>query len=279
MADELWLTLKGPRDDEKGVLIDDLMAVVKGLQDAMRMMVEHMGGRQPSPGQPPTWVRDQSALRLVATRTGSFVGALALEPPPDGQSYMDNYGSKALYALRNWDGEKGSTLPDPVTDKLFATISTLSDDVRLWIGSADDPRKIEVKRRDRTARSPSETEEALLQGWLSEVNWDKQTAQLHRYEGGYVRLKFGDALYGEMLQLATQYVEIKGSGVFNPKDEWSTVLVEQISGSRSWHQPFDLEAFRNDPNPKLFEPENMVTVSEPFDVDEFIRTIHEGRDV
>ena len=279
MANELWLTLKGPRDDEKGVLIDDLMAVVKGLQDAMRMMVEHMGGRQPGPGQPPTWVRDQSALRLVVTRTSSFVGALALEPPPDGQSYMDNYGSKALDALRNWDGEEGSTLPAPVTDKLFATISTLSDDVRLWFGSADDPRKIEVKRRYRTARSPSETEEALLQGWLSEVNWDKQTAQLHRYEGGYVRLKFGEALHGAMLRLATQYVEIKGSGIFNPKDEWSTVLVEQISGSRSWHEPFDLEAFRNDPNPKLFDAEKVVTISEPFDVDEFIHIIHEGRDV
>ncbi len=54
--------------------------------------------------------------------------------------------------------------------------------------------------------------------------------------------------------------------------------VEQVSGTRSWREPFDIDALLNDPNPKVFDPDNVVTVSEPFDVDEFIRTIHEGRD-
>ena len=42
---------------------------------------------------------------------------------------------------------------------------------------------------------------------------------------------------------------------------------------------FDLEAFLNAPNPRIFDPERVVTASEPFDVDEFVRVIHEGRDI
>ncbi len=44
-------------------------------------------------------------------------------------------------------------------------------------------------------------------------------------------------------------------------------------------QPFDVDRFVNDPEPKVFDPNRIVPASEPFDVDEFIRTIHEGRDV
>ena len=31
-------------------------------------------------------------------------------------------------------------------------------------------------------------------------------------------------------------------------------------------------------NPKIFDPDNLVTASEPFDVDEFVAIIHAGRD-
>ena len=42
-------------------------------------------------------------------------------------------------------------------------------------------------------------------------------------------------------------------------------------------QPFDLEAVLNDPNPKFFSREKILTASEPFDVEEFNRIIREGR--
>ena len=42
-------------------------------------------------------------------------------------------------------------------------------------------------------------------------------------------------------------------------------------------EPFDLEAFFNSPKPKVFDPENVVRASEPFDV-EFIRYTHEARE-
>lgn len=82
-----------------------------------------------------------------------------------------------------------------------------------------------------------------------------------------------------MRLLATDYVEVRGSGQFDSHGDWKTVLAHQVTATRSNHQPFDLEAFLRDPNPKSLDPDKVVTASEPFDVDEFIRTIHQGRDV
>ncbi len=39
-----------------------------------------------------------------------------------------------------------------------------------------------------------------------------------------------------------------------------------------------MDEFLNDPNPKIFDPDNLVTASEPFDIDEFVNIIHSGRD-
>ena len=55
--------------------------------------------------------------------------------------------------------------------------------------------------------------------------------------------------------------------------------VGQLKRTPAPLEPFDVGRFLNDPAPKTFDSETVVTASEPFDVDEFIRTIHEGRDV
>ena len=136
-----------------------------------------------------------------------------------------------------------------------------------------------MKRIKRVAKSDPEPETALLHGWLKEVNWDKGTAQLHDVLGGYTRLVFDSALSLDMQRLATQFVEVRGSGRLDADDDWTSVHVEGISGTPSGREPFDLDAVVNDPNPKLFDPDRMVTAREPFDVDEFVRVIHEGRDV
>ena len=85
-------------------------------------------------------------------------------------------------------------------------------------------------------------------------------------------------MHGEMRRLATQFVEVRGNGLINKNDRWQWVLVEEITETRSSNEPFDMEAFLNNPNPKIFDPEKVVTASEPFDVDEFIRIIREGRE-
>ncbi len=140
-------------------------------------------------------------------------------------------------------------------------------------------RPIEERQKSNKTEPPVLDESALVEGRLMEVNWASGTAELHFIPQRVVPLRFDPALNDDMRRLATQYVEIRGRGRFNDNDEWDIIYVEQITDTRSWSEPFDLEAFRNNPDPKIFDPEKVVTVSEPFDVDEFIRAIQEGRDV
>ena len=255
-----------------------LVAALDGAQDAMRLMVEHLGDRERRPGRPPQWVREQSGLRFVRTHPGSLVADLELEPPPSGQAYLDDFGARALAAIQAWDGTEDSTLPKAVTDRLYSAAFALPEDVQVWLGSTNDRRRVEIKRRPPQSRRP-ETEKALLHGWLREVNWDRRTAQLHDYTGGYVRLRFDGALDDKMLRLATQYVEVQGVGRFDKDDEWTSVHVEQLSETRSGSEPFDLDAFLNDPNPKRFEPDKVVTLDLPNEEWEaFDRAIREGRE-
>ena len=137
----------------------------------------------------------------------------------------------------------------------------------------------ELDKRQRETKPMGLDESALVEGRLMEVNWACGTAELHYIPQRIVPLRFDPTLNDDMRRLATQYVEIRGRGRFNDNDEWEVIYVEQITGTRSCSEPFDLEAFRDNPNPKIFDPEKVVTVSEPFDVDEFIRAIQEGRDV
>ena len=279
MAEQrLTFALSDSDDSRPGGLVPEIVTALEGIQDAVRLMVQHLGDREKSPGQPPKWIRDQSTLRLVEVRPGSFIADLEVEAPPDGQSYLDDFGNRAIEALQEWEGQ-ASTLPEHVEDTLHSTAVKLSDGVRLWFGDRDNPHRVEIQRRPAVARTTTGVTEALLHGWLYEVNWDKGTAQLHDYSGDYVQLRFPEKLHEDMLRLATRHVEVIGRGRFNDKDKWGTVEVQRLNAARSWNDSFDVEAFLNDPNPKIFDPDRVVTTSEPFDVDEFIRGIREGRDV
>ena len=153
----------------------------------------------------------------------------------------------------------------------------LNEDLSVEALFAGRPRK--EKQKSDKIKPPILDESALVEGRLMAVNWAYGTAELHYIPHRIVPLRFDPALNDDMRRLATQYVEIRGRGRFKDNDEWDVIYVEQITSTRSWSEPFDLDAFRNDPNPKIFDLEKVVTVSEPFDVDEFIRVIHEGRDV
>ena len=279
MAEQrLTFALSDSDDSRPGGLVPEIVTALEGIQDAVRLMVQHLGDREKGPGQPPKWIRDQSTLRLVEVRPGSFIADLEVEAPPDSQSYLDDFGNRAIEALQEWEGQ-ASTLPEHVEDTLHSTAVKLSDGVRLWFGDRDNPHRVEIQRRPAVARTTTGVTEALLHGWLYEVNWDKGTAQLHDYSDDYVQLRFPEKLHEDMLRLATRHVEVIGRGRFNDKDKWGTVEVQRLNAARSWNDSFDVEAFLNDPNPKIFDPDRVVTTSEPFDVDEFIRGIREGRDV
>ena len=275
----LTFALLDSNDGSPGGLVPEVLTALAGIQDAVRLMVQHLGDRDRGPGQPAEWIRDQSTLRLVEIRPDSFVADLVLKAPRDGQHHLDDFGAKAIEALQAWNGTDNSELPSDVEDTLHGTAARLSEGVQLWFGNRENPRRVHVQRRPAAARATSGLTEALLHGWLYEVNWDKGTAQLHEHSGEYVRLRFARDFYEDMLRHATRYVEVRGRGQFNDNDQWTTVEVQQIKAARGWVEPFDVEAFLNAPNPKTFDPDKMVTASEPFDVDEFIRGIREGREV
>lgn len=120
--------------------------------------------------------------------------------------------------------------------------------------------------------------ESLLHGWLSEVNWHEGTARLYDVDGGYLRLHFPGELAERMLRLATQFVEVRGRGRCNAAGAWTKIRVDSVEPQRSWSEPFDLASLRDNPSVKPFDPDAVITASEPFDVDEFLRTIHDARD-
>lgn len=126
---------------------------------------------------------------------------------------------------------------------------------------------------------PPLAEPVLLYGCLQAVDEIRQTAQLRNYGGETVNLEFPAGLDAATLNLANQYVQVAGYGRFENPETWPTIYVEQVSSTRHWSQPFDLTEFLNRPNPKLFDPDQVVTVSEPFDAADFNRVIREGRDV
>ena len=277
--DQLLVTLDGPGIGESGVPLETVTVVLGRIQSAMRLMVGHLGGRQPSPGQPPSWIRDQSSMRLTGTRAGSFVAQLTQEPSRDGQSDMFGCGPRALAAILGWDGTEDSTLPPMVVDEFQQAASSLPPDVQLWLGDGDDSRIVEVGRTVQGDKLTPRTDAAVLEGWLKEVNWDRRTAQLHQFGGEHVRLRFDAELDNEMLRLATRYIEVRGRGRFNRNVEWTAIDVEQVREVRSWQQQFDMEAFRNHPSPKLFDPEKIVAIDlTDEEWESFDRAIREGRD-
>ena len=257
--------------------MSEILIALEGIQAAVRKMVQHLGERASGPGQPPKWVRDQSTLRLVEMRQGSLIVDLEVEAPSDRQAYLDDLGNQAIAALAEWDGEPSSTLPRDVEDTLRTTESRLSTGERLSLGTKDQPERVVVKRKDLPSRGSSIATEALLQGWLYEVNWDKGTAQLHDHSGDYVPLRFSEKFHEDMRRYATQHVEVSGRGRLNDVDKWNSVSVESVTSGRSISDPFDIDAFLNNTNAQTFDAERVVTSSEPFDVDQFIRGLREGR--
>lgn len=84
MTDQICVTIEDPGDAGEGAPVAAVVAALAGVEDAMRLMVEHLGDRQPGPGRPPNWVRDQSRLRVTAIRPGPAVADLQLDAPRNG---------------------------------------------------------------------------------------------------------------------------------------------------------------------------------------------------
>ena len=278
VARSITITFDGRRIEEEGISVDGLVGALKGIQDALKLTVGHLGGHQPSQGQPPKWVREQSRLVVRSTRTGSLVAELQLVPTKRSEHQAGELGSRALDALIQWDGSEHSTLPSFVIERLGEIHRSLPPSVEVWLGDEEFSRRVRVNRREPAKNWEAAKEAALLYGWLNAVNWDRGTAQLHRYRQKFVPLRFDSLMQEQMLTCATQFVEVKGKGRFNNKDQWQYVEVDEISAVGVSNEGFDLESFLGNPNPTIFDPEKIIRASEPFDTEDFMRFIEDVRD-
>ena len=82
-----------------------------------------------------------------------------------------------------------------------------------------------------------------------------------------------------MRRLETQYVEVRGAGrIDDDRDRWIEVWVEELRETRSWREPFDLQAFLDDPNPKLFDPDTVPTIDlSDEEFESFLDAVRIGR--
>ena len=100
-----------------------------------------------------------------------------------------------------------------------------------------------------------------LHGRLKNVSLRYGTAELHRYSEEPVPLRFDRKLDYKMIRLRNKYIKIKGRGVLNEEeDRWESVHVKDANDEPYGKKSFDLEAFRNNPKPKKFDLDNMVTL-------------------
>ena len=272
---QLNIIFEGPQVSAEGVAVDDLQPVLERIQCAVRLMVEHLAGTDGTTDL----ARKYSELRPVLISPGAANIQLKLAHAPNGQHLHEGYGPRALRAILDWPNNTSPALPEDVTNQLSSIGEGLSPAISVvWLGDPSSGRRLEFRRAELCQPQQSLNAKALLYGWLKEVNWAQGTAQLHDHEGKYVQLRFDAALNAEMRHLATQHVEVKGRGRFNKDDSWHTVHVEQVSGTRSWRELFDLEAFHNNPNPKIFDPDKMVTIDlTDEEWESYNRAIREGR--
>lgn len=279
VAKIITITFEGEAVEGSGVPVDGLVNALRGLQDALRMTVGHLGGYQHGQGPPPKWIRDQSRLAVRATRPGSLIAELELIPGSTPSFAGEHLGSQALDMLMLEHGSSHPEIPDSALEKLESIPRSLPDGVEVWLGDEEIPRRVMVSRRaGRRGRTNSAGETAHLYGWLNAVNWNRGTAQLHRYRQSHVPLRFGSPLHEQMLSCATNFVEVKGKGKFNSKSQWQYVQVDEIRNAGVSNRPFDLETFRANSDPKAFDPDKVVRASEPFDSEVLIQYINQARE-
>ena len=284
MTRRIDLKFEGPGPDSgHGVDIDDVITAARHFRNAVRHVVADMVGIDISRGRPNEEVRAQSEMRLVGDSKGSLIAHLEIGPAANGSIPIEDRSAAAVGVVLDSQSGSENTLPLAARKELEELAADLPTDVSMvTIGDQVSSKRIQLQRWQ-TLIDPKGhlgTEEALLFGWLREVNWARGTAQVHGWGGNHVNLRFDADLAEDMRRLATEFVQITGSGNFGSSDSWGTVTVNEIvAADSSNRKPFDLDAFLNAPNPKIFDPGTMGNIdltNEEFE--SFINSIHEGRD-
>ena len=278
------LTFEGPDVNERGVPLDDLQRALGHIQRALELTVRHLAGLHEADPLPEP-LKAQCELRVVGIYRGSLTVELELKseaaPSPDSE----DLGARALNAVLDWcsSGAPGGTGLQPAAAAELAAVredvSSNLTAVRLAtmpLPPSSGP-KLPPSPQAADSSPNGERLEAHLHGTLSEVDWGRRTARLRQHGGTPVPLRFGADLDEDMLRLATQYVEVEGEGCIEADDErWTSVDVRRITGTRSCFEPFDLKELDGKAG-FVFGRDDVVTVSDPYDHDEFMRLIREAQ--
>lgn len=273
LAQELRLSFNGPGISENGVPLEDLHKTFRHLQNAFWLAVSHLEGSATPTGQAPAWIKRGCGLRIMQISPNPLVAELGIASLTDAKASSRDSSSKAIDLIMQWQSESSNSLPAPIVKELSRIGKSLSPEVdSVSLHHPDNDHILNIPQ------APTESVTAILHGQLMAVDWLKRTAQLHPRTSRPVTLQFNATMDDEMHRLARQSVEVKGQGRLSSNDEWVSVQIEQIESTHTFNLPFDFEAFRKNPDRKVFDPSDIVTASEPFDVDEFIREIHRARD-
>ena len=98
-----------------------------------------------------------------------------------------------------------------------------------------------------------EPETAIAYGRLIDVDAERGCATLDVYPNERIPLRFDDSMKDETLKLNQKYVKVNGHGWYDDDDNCVAVVIEKLEYPAA--KPFDLDEFLNDPNPKLFDPD------------------------
>ena len=283
VTNQLNVTFDGP-EISKGVPLSDLNNTLSAVQRAVRLMVEHLSGVQTTRGRRPKLVNELSELVLRRTSLGSLV--IELELSERRKSFFEDdedYGIKSLDAILNWNPEDEGSLPDLVARELQNIGRNLSPEVNtVTLGNQSNRQRVIISTSDSTRAESTgliRGQEAIVRGYLMEVDWAKGTARLDPRIGKPVRLRFDTDLHEEIRHLLSHFVKIQGKGNVNADEEWTSVEIEAIEADRHWSSPYVSE---HQTNARVFRTADSLLIEDPFKSDEelhsFIRVIHEGRD-
>ena len=114
-------------------------------------------------------------------------------------------------------------------------------------------------------------------GRLTEVDPEQGSATLNSYHDRQVPLRFDSGVAKDVVKLARKFVGVRGMGWYDDNDDWVVIVIEELEYPTE--KPFDLDEFRSNPNPRLFDPDNIIRTLEPYDADEFNRFIKSLRRV
>ena len=277
-AARLQVIIEGPEIAERGMSLDDLNKTLNHLQTPGYLIASCLTGAVTVGGPGPARIRWNDGPPPPETAPDS----LALEFEVTPAAGRPAFGGDAMQAAVDWlmGGPPPGTEPLPRDAGELARIwANLSPEITLIaLQNPANGHRVQIgpNRPPEPGPAVSASVPAVVHGKLMAVDWENRTARLQRYFDTPIPLRFGAALDREMQRVTRQRVEVKGQGRFDANDHWAEVQVEHIKGTRPHPAPYEPEPFHNNPNPKPFDPKTVIRASEPFDVDEFLRSIDES---